>query len=106
MRVYRKNGFVRIYGREFNGGNWYDIPDDWLGKVDNSEWIIEGQAEPTEEVLEEPEAQVDDGNSTPALSSLKKKELQALCEERGIEFVSADSKNILLTLLQPADEEE
>ena len=108
MRVYRKNGLVRIYGREFNGGNWYDMPDSWLNKVNNDEWIIEGQEEaPLEEVLvEKSEANADDEESTD-LSSLTKKELQALCDDREISYKNLDSKATLVDLLSSsADEEE
>ena len=96
-------GFARLYGKEFYQGVWTEANPQTVHKVKGAEgWEIEGETIPeTVEVVEETIEVVDE---VVDLSKLTKKELQALCDEKGLEYKAFDNKSVLISLL--ADEEE
>tara|TARA_B100000424_G_C22888824_1_gene472811 strand:+ start:196 stop:567 length:372 start_codon:yes stop_codon:yes gene_type:complete len=112
-------GFARLYGIEFPPNIWKEVGDTFVRKVRNAEgWEIENETlvESAEEVLEEPvveeteelvEEAVEESSEESEgeeesvdLSLLTKKELQALCDEKGLEYKKLDNKAKLLELLQ------
>lgn len=104
-------GFARLYGREFPNGVWVEANAQMVHKVSGAVgWEIEGEEiaetvevveETIEEVVEETVEVVDEVID---LSKLTKKELQALCDEKGLEYKAFDNKSVLISLL--SDEEE
>lgn len=99
-------GFCRIYGQEFNE-QWKTVGQNIYMKVRNApNWEIKNLNESNEEVVEEEptEEEVEVVDEVIDLSTLSKKELQALCDEQGIQYKSLDTKATLLSLL--SDEEE
>ena len=111
VRVRYVNGFCRIYGKEFYPNMWTEVPDDWLPRLSNDNgWEIEGETtEETTETVEETvvveeEESSDEAQQEPSLS-MTKSELQALCDERGLEYSNLDTKSTLLGLLSSEEEE-
>jgi rRNA maturation endonuclease Nob1 len=101
VRIRYTLGFARLYGKEFFQNVWTDANAQMVLKVTGAlGWEVEGQ-EPVEEIVETVEEVVDE---TIDLSTLTKKELQALCDERGLEYKAFDNKSVLISLL--SDEEE
>tara|TARA_B100000287_G_C20291897_1_gene646229 strand:- start:11 stop:373 length:363 start_codon:yes stop_codon:yes gene_type:complete len=118
-RVRYTLGLVRLYGIEFPPNVWKEVGPVILTKVRGAEgWEIENETleESTEEVLEETvveeteelveeaveesDEESDGEEESVDLSLLTKKELQALCDEKGLEYKKLDSKATLLELLQ------
>ena len=107
-------GTVRLYGKTFERNVWTEATPQMLFKIDKVEgWEVEGEEvveelvevtleKEIEEVVEEATEEVVD--ETIDLSTLTKKELQALCNERGLEYKAFDNKSVLISLL--SDEEE
>ena len=115
VRVRYLKGFCRVYGREFYPNMWTEVPDDWLPRLSNDAgWEIEGETteettETVEETVEETvvveeEESSDEAQQEPSLS-MTKSELQALCDERGLEYSKLDTKSTLLGLLSSEEEE-
>ena len=110
VRIRYTLGTVRLYGKTFERNVWTEATPQMLFKIDKVKgWEVEGEevVEETfdkeiEEVVEEATEEVVD--ETIDLSTLTKKELQALCDERGLEYKAFDNKSVLISLL--ADEEE
>ena len=115
MRVRYMLGFCRIYGKEFHPQVWTEVGDKFVRKVQNAAgWEIEGE-EPEvvpEVVLEEVEEEVieveeevieveedSDEEEGLDLTTLTKKELQALCDEQGLSYKSLDNKSTLIGIL-------
>ena len=98
-------GTCRIYGREY-GRTWQEVNAQVLLKVRNAAgWEIRGEeVEETVEVVEAVEETVEVVDETVDLSTLTKKDLQALCDEKGLEYKAFDNKSVLISLL--SDEEE
>ncbi len=118
VRVRYLNGFCRVYGKEFYPNLWTEVPDDWLPRLSNdSDWEIETEetVEETTELVEESleetveetlvveEETSDEAQEEPSLS-MTKKELQALCDEKGLEYSKLDTKSTLLGLLSGEEE--
>ena len=113
VRVRYLKGFCRVYGKEFYPNMWTEVPDDWLPRLSNDkDWEIEGLTEETteetvEETVEETlvveEETSDEAQEEPSLS-MTKKELQALCDEKGLEYSKLDTKSTLLGLLSGEEE--
>jgi len=107
VRVRYLNGFCRVYGKEFYPNMWTEVPDDWLPRLSNDAgWEIEGET--TEETVEETlvveeEESSDEAQEEPSLS-MTKKELQGLCDEKGLEYSKLDTKSTLLGLLSGEEE--
>ncbi len=103
VRVRYLNGFCRVYGKEFYPNLWTEVPDDWLPRLSNdSDWEIETE-ETVEETLVVEEETSDEAQEEPSLS-MTKKELQALCDEKGLEYSKLDTKSTLLGLLSGEEE--
>ena len=117
VRIRYTLGLARIFGQEFPPNKWVEVNDSFVKKVRNANgWEIEDETlqEPAEEVLEETveeeteelvEAEESDEESegeeeSVDLTLLTKKELQALCDERGLEYKKLDNKATLLELLE------
>tara|TARA_R110000737_G_scaffold334365_1_gene352568 strand:+ start:277 stop:624 length:348 start_codon:yes stop_codon:yes gene_type:complete len=115
MEVRYTLGMCRLYGKEYNG-IWTEVNDQVLMKIKGAlgweirdESVVEEKAiEVVEEVVEvtveEILETVEIVDEVIDLSKLTKKELQALCNEQGLEYKAFDTKNTLLSLL--SDEEE
>jgi len=119
VRVRYMKGFCRIYGRPFYPEKWTEVPDDWLPRLSNDkDWEIETSEETSEETTEveetveetveeivevEEEESSDEAQQEPSLS-MTKKELQSLCDDRGIEYSKLDTKSTLLGLLSGEEE--
>ena len=119
VRVRYLKGFCRVYGKEFYPNMWTEVPDDWLPRLSNdSDWEIETEetVEETTELVEESleetveetlvveeEESSDEAQEEPSLS-MTKKELQALCDEKGLEYSKLDTKSTLLGLLSGEEE--
>ena len=92
---------------------WTEVPDDWLPRLSNDkDWEIEDLTEETTELVEETveetlvveeEESSDEAPEEPSLS-MTKKELQALCDEKGLEYSKLDTKSTLLGLLSGEEE--
>jgi len=110
---------TRIFGKEFAPNMWYEVSDRIARKVQGAQgWEIEDETleESVEEVLEETveeeteelveeeteelDEESDDEEESVDLSLLTKKELQALCDEKGLEYKKLDNKATLLELLE------
>ena len=110
VRIRCVTASARIYGQWFSQYVWEEATPQMVAKVKGANgWEIEDEplVEETldkeiEEVVEEATEEVVD--ETIDLSKLTKKELQALCNERGLEYKAFDNKSVLISLL--ADEEE
>ena len=118
VRVRYLKGFCRVYGKAFYPNMWTEVPDDWLPRLSNdSDWEIETEetVEETTELVEESleetveetlvveEETSDEAQEEPSLS-MTKKELQALCDEKGLEYSKLDTKSTLLGLLSGEEE--
>ena len=115
VRVKYLGGFCRLYGQEFYTSlGWYEVNNTVYLRVRGSpEWLVEGEEESVEEVeeveevveeaVEEPEEETSDETD---LSTLSKKDLQALCDEADLTYKSLDNKAALISLLEGNDEEE
>ena len=113
VRVRYLKGFCRVYGKEFYPNMWTEVPDDWLPRLSNDkDWEIEDLTEETTELVEETveetlvveeEQSSDEALEEPSLS-MTKKELQALCDEKGLEYSKLDTKSTLLGLLSGEEE--
>ena len=126
-RVRYLGGFCTLYGREYYTSlGWYEVNETTYMSVRNApDWEVEGEelsteeetveeeveelveevveetAEEAEEELEEEAEESDEVD----LTTLSKKELQALCDERELKYKSLDNKAALILLLG-SDEEE
>ncbi len=119
VRVRYTLGLTRIFGKEFAPNVWYEVSDRIARKIAGATgWDVEGETleEPTEvleetiveeteelveEVLEESDEESDgEEEESVDLSLLTKKELQALCDEKGLEYKKLDNKASLLALLE------
>ena len=112
MRVRYMLGFCRIYGKEFHPQVWTEVGEKFVRKVQNADgWEIEGEEpevvleEVIEEVIEEEEEVIEveedsDEEEGLDLTTLTKKELQALCDEQGLSYKSLDNKSTLIGLLE------
>ena len=115
VRVRYLKGFCRVYGKAFYPNMWTEVPDDWLPRLSNDkDWEIETEetVEETTELVEETveetlvveeEESSDEAQEEPSLS-MTKKELQALCDEKGLEYSKLDTKSTLLGLLSGEEE--
>lgn len=118
-RVRYTLGFARLYGVEFPPNKWVEVGQTILTKVRNANgWEIESEAleesveevleetvveeteELVEEAVEESSEESEDEEESVDLSLLTKKELQALCDEKGLEYKKLDNKSTLLKLLE------
>jgi hypothetical protein len=115
VRVKYLGGFCRLYGQEFYTSlGWYEVNNTVYLRVRGSpEWLVEGEeesveeVEEVEEVVEEAAEETEEETSDETdLSTLTKKELQALCDEAGLSYKSLDNKAALLSLLESVDSEE
>ena len=114
VRIRYTLGTVRLYGITFERNVWTEATPQMLIKIKREKgWEVEGEEvveetvketlkEEIEEVVEEATEEVVD--ETIDLSTLTKKELQALCNEKGLEYKAFDTKSTLISLL--SDEEE
>lgn len=105
---------ARIYGHWFSQYVWEEATPQMVAKVKGAngweiqddevieEPVVETLEKEIEEVVEETTEEVVD--ETIDLSTLSKKELQVLCDEKGLEYKAFDTKSKLISLL--ADEEE
>lgn len=100
VKVRYLGGFCRLFGKEYHTSRgWYDVNEQIVKKIQNApDWEIQS-AEPIVEEVEVVEETSDDTD----LTSLTKKELQAMCDELGISYRKLDSKSMLLTSLQSVD---
>ena len=114
VRIRCTTASARIYGHWFSQYVWEEATPQMVAKVKNAKgWEIEDEEvveetvketleEEIEEVVEEATEEVVD--ETIDLSTLTKKELQTLCNEKGLEYKAFDTKSTLISLL--SDEEE
>lgn len=97
----------RLYGREYNN-LWQEANHTVLIKIRGADgWEIRDEPvveETVEEVVEEVVETVEEVDEVVDLSKLTKKELQVLCDEKGLEYKAFDAKRTLISLL--SDEEE
>tara|TARA_R110002012_G_scaffold287137_1_gene479128 strand:- start:649 stop:954 length:306 start_codon:yes stop_codon:yes gene_type:complete len=99
----------RLYGREYNN-LWVEANNTVLIKIKGAEgWEIRDESEVEEVTVEEVTVEevtetVEVVDEEVDLSKLTKKELQALCDEKGLEYKAFDAKRTLISLL--SDEEE
>ncbi len=111
VRIRYTLGFARLYGKEFYQNVWTEANAQTVFKIRNAVgWEVEGEEtvetldvveETVEEIVEETVEVVDE---VVDLSTLTKKELQKLCDEKGLEYKGFDNKSVLISLL--SDEEE
>ena len=121
-RVKYLGGFCRLYGREYYTDlGWYEVNETTYMSVRNApDWEVEGLEESaeeetveeeveelveevveetTEEAEEETEEEAEESDEVD-LTTLSKKELQALCDERELKYKSLDNKAALISLLE------
>ena len=99
-------GMCRIYGKEYSK-MWTEVNEQVLRKIRGAAgWDVRDEpvAEPVEVVVDEVDEVVDEVIEEVVLSTMSKKHLQTLCDEKGLEYKAFDTKSELLTLL--SDEEE
>lgn len=102
-------GFCRIYGQEFDS-SWKTVGHNvWLKVRNAPNWEVkqlgeveEVAEEVAEEVIEEVAEEIVE--EVLDLSTMTKKELQTLCDEKGLEYKAFDNKSILLSLLTSEEE--
>ena len=110
VRVRYTLGMVRLYGVEFPPNVWKEVGATILCKVRNADgWEVEGDTlkevveevvEKAEELVEETVEETVEEEESVDLSLLTKKQLQKLCDEKGLEYKKLDNKTALLALLE------